>query len=84
MPDGKASKSGRGGAGRGQGRKKQERPVDGNVARVLARWYARPWQVKRPADAKTLWALAGSLVPARGGRASSRSRWLLRSAPAFR
>lgn len=27
--------SGRGGAGRGQGRKKQERPVDGNLARKI-------------------------------------------------
>jgi len=40
--------------------------LDGNVARVLARWFARPWQVKRPADARALWALATSLVPARG------------------
>jgi A/G-specific adenine glycosylase len=41
--------------------------LDGNVARVLARWTARPLQVKRPADARALWALAESLVPA--GRA---------------
>lgn len=47
----------------------QELPaLDGNVARVLARWYARPWQVKRSADARALWALAGSLVPGRGSR----------------
>jgi A/G-specific adenine glycosylase len=40
--------------------------VDGNVARVFARWWARPWQVKRPADAKALWALAAEQLPARG------------------
>jgi A/G-specific adenine glycosylase len=39
--------------------------LDGNVARVFARWEARPWQVKRPADARALWALAASRVPAR-------------------
>jgi A/G-specific adenine glycosylase len=43
--------------------------LDGNVARVLARWTARPLQVKRPADAKTLWALAADLLPA--GRESA-------------
>ncbi len=36
--------------------------LDGNVARVLARWTARPLQAKRPADARTLWGLAGRLV----------------------
>jgi len=40
--------------------------LDGNVARVLARWHARPWQVRKPADARVLWALATRLVPARG------------------
>lgn len=40
--------------------------LDGNVARVLARWTARPLQVKRPADAKTLWALAEAMLPASG------------------
>ena len=48
--------------------------LDGNVARVLARWYARPWQVKRSADAKALWALAESLVPGRGGRVGRAGR----------
>lgn len=37
--------------------------LDGNVARVFARWTARPLAVKSPADAKVLWALADSLVP---------------------
>jgi A/G-specific adenine glycosylase len=36
--------------------------LDGNVARVLARWTARPLQVKRPADAKLLWDMAAALV----------------------
>ena len=38
--------------------------LDGNVARVLARWLARPLQIRRPADAKALWAAAAALVPA--------------------
>jgi len=38
--------------------------LDGNVARVLARWLARPLQAKRPADAKVLWAEAAARVPA--------------------
>ncbi len=37
--------------------------LDGNVARVLARLTARPLTVKRPADARELWALAESLLP---------------------
>jgi A/G-specific adenine glycosylase len=36
--------------------------LDGNVARVLARLEARAWSVKSPADARTLWALAGRLL----------------------
>jgi len=32
--------------------------LDGNVARVISRLTARPLAVKRPADAKKLWALA--------------------------
>jgi A/G-specific adenine glycosylase len=40
--------------------------LDGNVARVLARWTAKPLQVKRPADAKRLWALAETLLPPPG------------------
>jgi A/G-specific adenine glycosylase len=51
--------------------------LDGNVARVFARWHARPWQVKRPADAKLLWALAASLVPARGRRAGEWNQALM-------
>ena len=37
--------------------------LDGNVARVLSRLTARPLQVRRPADAKLLWALADALLP---------------------
>jgi A/G-specific adenine glycosylase len=37
--------------------------LDGNVARVLARLAARPLAVKRPADARTLWAMAEALLP---------------------
>ena len=50
--------------------------LDGNVARVLARLHARPLSVKRPADARTLWAMAEAMLPVRragkgaaGGRA---------------
>ena len=38
--------------------------LDGNVARVLSRWTGRPLVVKRPADAKVLWAMAEALMPA--------------------
>jgi A/G-specific adenine glycosylase len=49
--------------------------LDGNVARVLARLSARPLVVKRPADARTLWAMAEALLPeARATRASRRGR----------
>jgi A/G-specific adenine glycosylase len=37
--------------------------LDGNVARVLSRLTGRPLAVKRPADAKALWALAEELLP---------------------
>jgi A/G-specific adenine glycosylase len=40
--------------------------LDGNVARVLARLAARPLSVKRPADAKRLWAMAEALLPRAG------------------
>jgi A/G-specific adenine glycosylase len=40
--------------------------LDGNVARVLARLAARPLAVKRPADARTLWAMAEALLPQPG------------------
>ncbi len=40
--------------------------LDGNVGRVFARWSARPLQLKRPADAKQLWAMAESLLPPAG------------------
>ncbi|HEV2106072.1 MAG TPA: A/G-specific adenine glycosylase, partial [Candidatus Eisenbacteria bacterium] len=43
--------------------------LDGNVARVLARWSARPLAVRRPADAKALWAMAAALLPG-GARGS--------------
>ena len=36
--------------------------LDGNVARVLSRLAARPWSVRRPADARALWAMAGELL----------------------
>jgi len=36
--------------------------LDGNVARVLSRLAARPWSVRKPADAKALWALAGTML----------------------
>jgi A/G-specific adenine glycosylase len=39
--------------------------LDGNVARVLSRLEALPLAVKRPADARTLWARAAALVPRR-------------------
>ena len=41
--------------------------LDGNVGRVLARWTAKPLQVKRPADAATLWTMADALLPPAGG-----------------
>jgi A/G-specific adenine glycosylase len=49
--------------------------LDGNVARVLARLFARPLTVKRAADARTLWAMAEALLPeapAGTGRAPAR------------
>ncbi len=46
--------------------------LDGNVARVLARLMAQPLAVKRPVDARQLWALAEGLLPrARGGPGGS-------------
>jgi A/G-specific adenine glycosylase len=47
--------------------------LDGNVARVFARWTARPLVVKRPADAKVLWAMAERLMP--HGRGASPGDW---------
>jgi A/G-specific adenine glycosylase len=44
--------------------------LDGNVARVLARWSARALQVRRPADAKTLWAMAESAFSTGAGPAA--------------
>lgn len=49
--------------------------LDGNVARVLARWTARPLQVKRPADAKALWEMAGALLAPPGAAAASPGDW---------
>jgi A/G-specific adenine glycosylase len=37
--------------------------LDGNVARVLARLAARPLAIRRPAHARTLWAMAEALLP---------------------
>jgi A/G-specific adenine glycosylase len=37
--------------------------VDGNVARVLSRWYALPATVRDPKGAHELWRLATDLVP---------------------
>ncbi len=46
--------------------------LDGNVARVLSRWTALPLAIKRPADAKALWALAESVMPmATAGRGAT-------------
>ena len=45
-----------------------ERPLpvlDGNVARVLARWLAQPLAVREPRDARKLWSHASALVPMR-------------------
>ena len=43
--------------------------LDGNVARVLSRLTARPLAIKRPSDARKLWALAEEWLP-RGVRRS--------------
>jgi A/G-specific adenine glycosylase len=40
--------------------------LDGNVARVLSRVFALPAAVRDPRGARALWALAESMVPARG------------------
>jgi len=39
--------------------------LDGNVARVLARVFARPWSLKDSRGARSLWELANPLVPMR-------------------
>ena len=39
--------------------------LDGNVARVIARLLARPWQIRRPRDARALWQVAESWMPKR-------------------
>jgi A/G-specific adenine glycosylase len=36
--------------------------LDGNVARVLARVFARSWSIRRPAGARALWAVAERLL----------------------
>lgn len=41
--------------------------VDGNVARVLSRWYALEGDATTSAAMRRLWALAEELVPQRGG-----------------
>ncbi|MEX2212881.1 MAG: A/G-specific adenine glycosylase [Phycisphaeraceae bacterium] len=40
--------------------------VDGNVARVLARWFAIEEAIDAPATKARLWSLAAELVPAKG------------------
>jgi A/G-specific adenine glycosylase len=45
-----------------------ERPLpvlDGNVARVLARWLAKPLAIRDPRGARKLWSHASALVPMR-------------------
>jgi A/G-specific adenine glycosylase len=49
--------------------------LDGNVARVLARWTARPLQARRPADARRLWAMAAALIAAPGPAQDSPGDW---------
>jgi A/G-specific adenine glycosylase len=51
--------------------------LDGNVARVLARLAAAPLTVRRPADAKRLWAMAEELLPpgAGAGRGAHPGEW---------
>jgi A/G-specific adenine glycosylase len=39
--------------------------LDGNVARVFSRLFGLPLSVRTPSGARTLWALAGALVPMR-------------------
>jgi A/G-specific adenine glycosylase len=51
--------------------------LDGNVGRVFARWFARPLQVKRPGDARTLWGLAESLMPPRAAEAGDWNQALM-------
>jgi A/G-specific adenine glycosylase len=47
--------------------------LDGNVARVLSRLAAKPWSVKRAADARALWSLAADLLdPPRRGTGTRR------------
>ena len=41
--------------------------VDGNVARVFARWFALEGDPTTSASMRRFWALAGDLVPRRGG-----------------
>ena len=52
--------------------------LDGNVARVLSRLTGRPLAIKRPADAKVLWAMAEAIMvpaktapPRRGARVAA-------------
>ena len=40
--------------------------LDGNVARVLSRWYVLPASLREPRGARRLWDLAAALVPMRG------------------
>lgn len=47
--------------------------LDGNVARVFSRLSGRPLAIKRPADAKALWAMAEALMPGWAGSAGGGS-----------
>src|SRR5262249_14410804 len=50
--------------------------LDGNVARVLARLAALPLSIRRPRDAKRLWAMAEAWLPAgSGGGRSDPGEW---------
>jgi len=48
--------------------------LDGNVARVFSRLTAAPLAVRRPADAKRLWALADLLMPSPGRGSQGQER----------
>ncbi len=49
--------------------------VDGNVARVLARWHALEMEVDGPAGAALLWRFAGAELDADGPARGDPSRW---------
>ena len=45
--------------------------LDGNVARVFSRLTGQPLAIKRPADARALWAMAEALMPGGAARAGA-------------